>query len=426
MAKTLEERSTSVVTPALPKYGPSEMERGEGVHLFDLDGKRYIDFSAGIAVAGTGHCHPKIVKAAQLQTAKLIHACAHVSWYPGYIELAEKLAKIVPSLGMAYFGNSGTEAVEAAIKMARFVTGRPAIVAFQGSFHGRTLGAASLTGKSSLRRKYEPLLPAVYHAPYPTCFHCPSNQKRETCHLECFKNFETLFKTVVHPQDTAAVFIEPILGEGGYYPAPDEFLLKLQSFCNKNGILIIVDEVQSGMGRTGKMFAWQHIDGFQPDAMTLAKALGSGFPISALLGKPELMTKWEKGAHGSTFGGNPVACASALATLDVIDEEGLIQNAVRIGEHIHNKLLSLQAEGLGIGDVRGKGMMLAIELAQPDGSPDTDRAKNLIKSALDAGLVLIGGGLYYNVIRIVPPLVMTIEQADEGLDILSAALRKLA
>jgi len=423
--KSLGDRSVGVVTPALPKYGPSEVERGEGVYLFSPDGNKYLDFAAGIAVAATGHCHPKVVAAIQQQAAKLIHACAHVSWYPGYVELAEELSKIVPALGMVYFANSGTESIEAAIKMARFVTGRPAIVAFQGSFHGRTLGAASLTGKSALRRKYEPLLPAVYHAPYPSCYRCQFHQNPSECSLECFTYLERMFGTVVHPEDTAAIFIEPILGEGGYYVAPDSYLLKLQAFCRTHSILLVVDEVQSGMGRTGKMFAWQHINSFEPDAMTLAKALGSGLPIGALMGKPELMSKWEKGAHGSTFGGNPVSCSAALTTLEVISEESLMENAIRVGNIIFERMVALKDEGFGIGDVRGKGLMLAMEFVKPDGSPDAPRTKKIIEAALDEGLIIIGGGMFGNVLRIVPPMIIKKEQAEEGMDILKKVLRKV-
>ena len=422
MAKSLEERSQRVVTPALPKYGPTEVARGEGVYLFGTDGKRYLDFGAGIGVLNTGHRHPKVVQAAKDQIDQLIHACAHVSWYPKYIELAERIADLIPELGMVYFGNSGTEAVEAAMKLARYVTRRPAFVAFQGSFHGRTLGAASLTGKAALRRRYEPLLPAVYHVPYPWCFRCSYGQVRESCHLECYQALEHLLDTEVHPEDLAAVVIEPILGEGGYYPAPVEFLQKVRALTQEHQVLLIVDEVQSGMGRTGKMFAWQHVDTFTPDVMTLAKALASGFPIGAVLGKPEIMGQWDKGAHGSTFGGNPVSCAAAIATLEVIEEAGLLQNAARIGNLLKMKMESLMEAFPQIGDVRGKGLMLAMEFIHEDGSPNPQLARQVIQEAEKLGLILIGGGFLGNVVRVIPPLTISEEQAGAGFDILQQSI----
>ncbi len=418
MTSTLSERSKDIVSPVLPKYGPSEVVRGKGVYLFDADGKRYLDFAAGIAVVNTGHCHPKVVAAARKQVGELIHACVHVSWYPGYVDLAERLAKLAPELGMGFLCNSGTEAIEAAIKLAKYVTCRPGIIGFHGSFHGRTLGAATVTGKSSLKKRYVPLLPAVYHAPYPWCFRCSYGKKRSTCHLECFEGVKGVLETDIRPEDTAAIVIEPILGEGGYYVAPDEFLLKLRKLCDQHGILLIVDEVQSGMGRTGKMFAWQHVEGFVPDAMTVAKALASGFPIGALMAKPEFMRKWDQGAHGSTFGGNPVSCAAALATLDVFEEEKLPENAARIGAFIVKGLEQLRQEATGIIDIRGRGLMLAIEFVRPDGSPDAARVKAVIRTALEKGLILIGGGLHGNVLRIAPPLILNKAQAKEGLELL--------
>jgi 4-aminobutyrate aminotransferase len=419
MARSLVERSKSVVSPVLPKYGTTEVARGKGVYLYSPDGKKYLDFGAGIGVLNTGHCHPKIVEAAKKQIDELIHACVHVSWYPQYVELAERLARILPELEMSYFGNSGTEAVEGAMKLARYVTKKPAIIAFQGAFHGRTLGAASVTGKAVLRRRYEPLLPSVYHTPYPWCYRCSFGQRRETCKFECFQAIERLLETVVHPEEVAAVIIEPIMGEGGYYIAPDAFLQKLRTLTEKHEILLIVDEIQSGMGRTGKMFAWQHVDGFVPDVMTIAKALGSGFPISAILGRADIMNKWEKGAHGSTFGGNPVSCAAALATLDVIESEGLLANAELMGNNLFERLLEMKSEVEGIGDVRGRGLMLAIEFTKKDGLPDTDFAKYVIQEAEKQGLIVVSGGIHGNVVRLIPPLILTIKQAEAGFSILS-------
>jgi 4-aminobutyrate aminotransferase len=395
------------------------------MYLYGLDGEKYLDFGSGIGVMNTGHGHPKVIEAAKFQIENLVHACAHVSWYPTYVELAERLAKLIPDLGMSYFSNSGTESVEAAIKLARYVTRRPAIIAFQGSFHGRSLGAASLTGKASLRRYYEPLLPSVYHIPYPWCFRCSYGHTRHSCNLECYQALENALETQVHPDDLAAVIIEPILGEGGYYIAPDEFLQKLRALTSKHGVLLIVDEVQSGMGRTGKMFAWQHIENFTPDVMTLAKALGSGFPIGAILGRPEIMEKWEKGAHGSTFGGNPVSCAAALATIDILEGEGLLHNAVKVGGLLRVMLDNLKRDVPTFGDVRSRGLMLAVEIIDENGGADPDLAKRIIKGAQARGLILIGGGIRGNVVRMIPPLIIDPELAAEGFEIFLEAVKEV-
>jgi 4-aminobutyrate aminotransferase len=421
----LAQRASTVVTPTLLKFTPAQILGGQGVYLHGVDGTRYLDFTSGIAVVNTGHCHPRIVQAAHRQIQQLIHACIHTSWYPTYVQLAEKLADIAPALGMVYLCNSGTEAVEAALKLARYVTQRPAIVAFQGAFHGRTMGALSVTGKAALRRRYEPLLPAVYHVPYPACFRCSYGHKPDTCHFECFDALERLFLTEVSPQDTAAILIEPILGEGGYHVAPNEFLYRLRELCDRHGILLMLDEVQSGIGRTGKMFAWQHLD-VVPDVMMLAKALASGFPLGAVLARPGIMSQWGPGAHGSTFGGNPVACAAAVATLEVLKEEGLLENATKLGAHVRDKLLALKAHLPIIGDVRGRGLMLAIELVKQDGSPAAEMLKPVVQRCLERGLMLTGCGLFSNVLRIVPPLVLTCEQADEGLSILAEVLEAVS
>jgi 4-aminobutyrate aminotransferase len=421
----LHERSRAVVTPALPRWSDTEVVSGRGVYLTLADGRELLDFSAGIATANTGHCHPKVVEAAHRQIDQLIHACIHVSWYPTYVQLAEKLAELVPPLGMAFFGNSGAEAIEAALKLARYSTQRPGIIAFQGAFHGRTLGAASVTAKSALRRRYEPLLPAVYHVPYPWCFRCSYGQRRESCHLECFQALERLLETVVSPDETAAILIEPILGEAGYHVAPDDFLTRLRALCDRYGILLMVDEIQSGMGRTGRMFAWQHVPGFTPDVMTLAKGLASGFPLGAVLARPEVMARWEPGAHGSTFGGNPVSCAAALATLEVLEQEKLVRQAALVGEYLHHELDTLMAEAPIIGDVRGRGLMLAAEFVQPDGRPDPGMLKAVTGRCIDRGLLVIGGGLYANVLRVIPPLIVSMEQARAGMTILSDVVRGL-
>lgn len=317
-----------------------------------------------------------------------------MSWYPTYIELAEELAELVPGLGMMCFSNSGTEAVEAAIKMGRYVSGRLAIVAFQGTFHGRTTGAASLTGEASLRSKYEPLLTSVYHVPYPSCYRCAYGQRREDCHLECFQAIERLFSFEVSPDTVGALIIEPILGEEGYYIELDDFLLKLRELCSNHGIILLVDEVHSGMGRTGNMFVWQHVPDFMLNAMTLAKGPGSGMLIGSVLARPKLMTKWEQGAHSSTFGGNPVSCAAAIATLEVIQEEKLLDNAHKMGEFVRDQLRELADRYPMIGDVRGRGLMNAIEIADSELKPASEITKAFIKRAAQLGLLVVGGGMF--------------------------------
>lgn len=410
------------LAPAWYLTAPLEVTHGEGVYLYTRDGRRYLDFVSGYGVVSTGHCHPRVVEAAQAQVARLIHISMSAFNEP-MLQLAERLAGLTPSgLDTMFFSNSGSEAIEAAIKLARLVTGRPALIAFQGAFHGRTTGAAALTTSKALYRKgYEPLLPAVYFAPYPTPFRCPSGGKRETCAEACLAQLDRLFTHVVQPSQVAAIFVEPILGEGGYVDSPPQFLRGLRERCDAHGILLVADEIQSGFGRSGKWWAIEHA-GVVPNMMTVAKGIASGFPLSALVGTSEIMRQWQPGAHGTTFGGNPVSCAAALATLDVIESESLIENAAARGAQMQAGLRALQADYPVIGDVRGKGLMTGIEFVRPDGAPNPEGVEQ-VKARLLAGGVLISRcGPYNQVLRCAPPLIITEGQVEEFLEVFRGAI----
>ncbi|HEX9080520.1 MAG TPA: aminotransferase class III-fold pyridoxal phosphate-dependent enzyme, partial [Desulfuromonadaceae bacterium] len=316
---------TKYFTPALHLYWPVAIARGHGAYVEGVDGRRYLDFSSGLAVLNIGHSHPRVLEAVKAQLESHVHTGG--VYYSGVVaDAAERLVSVTPpGLDMLFFSNSGAEAVEGALKLARFVTGRPGIIAFTGAFHGRTLGAVSVTTSTArYRNRYHPLLPGVFHAPSPSCFRCPYGSARDSCETACFENLLELLKRQISPEEVAACIIEPVLGEGGYYPAPAAFLKRLRRLCDEHGILLIFDEVQSGMGRTCSWFAADHY-GIAPDVMTVAKGIASGFPLSAVVAKRELMEKWPSGAHGTTFGGNPVSCAASLATIAAIQEERLLE-----------------------------------------------------------------------------------------------------
>src|SRR5277367_5527191 len=357
-AQALIERDSRVVSPSYTRGYPLVVERGEGCMIDDVDGNRFLDFNAGIAVVATGHCHPRIVAAVQRQAADFLHMSGTDFYYENMVALAEKLARLTPG-GVdrrVYFGNSGTEAVEAAIKLARYHSGRDKFIAFLGGFHGRTMGSLSLTGsKVTQRRHFGPLLP-VQHVPYAYCYRCAYGKQPDTCNVECVKVIEDqLFKTILPAEEVAAIVVEPIQGEGGYLVPPAKFHEELRRLADKHGILLIHDEVQSGMGRTGRMFASEHF-GVTPDIVTLAKGIASGMPLGATIAKAEIMN-WTPGAHASTFGGNPVACAAALTTLELL-EESLVENAAAMGAHILNRLRDWPRRFRNVGDVRGNGLMI--------------------------------------------------------------------
>ncbi len=420
------QRAAAVFTPALHIYYPIPVVRGEGVSVYTSDGKSWLDFSSGLAVLALGHNHPRVVAAAKKQMENLIHT-GGVYFNESTVSAAEKLVSITPpGLDMLFFSNSGAEAVEGALKVARYVTGRQGIISFTHAFHGRTLGALSVTtSTAAYRRKYHPLLPSVYQVPYPYCFRCPFQQDPETCSLCCFHDLEETLKYKIAAEEVAAIIIEPFLGEGGYSPAPSAFLAALREICDRHGILLIFDEVQSGMGRTGRWFA-SELSGVVPDILTVAKGIASGFPLSAVVGRKEIMEQWPSGAHGTTFGGNPVSCAACSATIDVISEESLLEKVSSQGAMVLDRLHRLSLKHPVIGQVRGHGFMIGIEFVLPDRASDTASCESVISYCLDNGLILVSCGIERNIIRFIPPLVTTDKELDTALTIFEEGVRRLA
>jgi 4-aminobutyrate aminotransferase len=395
------------MSPSFTRAYPFVMDRGEGCWVTDVDGNTFLDFTAGIAVVTTGHSHPKVVAAIEEQARRFLHMSGTDFYYSSEIELAERLeAKILPGTpARVFFTNSGAEAIEGAMKLARYTSGRPSYIAFIGGFHGRTFGALSLTAsKASQRRGFAPLLSSVFHAPFPAA-------SRGITTDDSLKRIEELFATVAPPESVAAVFVEPIQGEGGYLVPPDDFLPRLRELTLKHGILLVADEVQSGMGRTGKLLAVEHT-GVEPDIVCLAKGIASGLPLGAFIARAEQMS-WPPGSHGSTFGGNPVACAAGLATLDLL-EDGLMENAAQVGARLQDGLREVTANHKDVTDVRGRGLMLALELKTPE------LAARLVQSAFERGLLLLTAGS--RAVRISPPLILNPEEAATGLEIIESAL----
>jgi 4-aminobutyrate aminotransferase len=425
-AKEIMERDHAVLSPSYTRGYPLVVKRGEGALIEDVDGNQFLDFNAGIAVVATGHAHPRVVRAVQQQAADFLHMSGTDFYYESMVELGEKLAALTPG-GIerrVYFGNSGAEAVEAAIKMARYHSGRDKFIAFLGAFHGRTLGALSLTGSKAVQRKGfgSPLLP-VQHIPYAYCYRCAYGKEPSTCHVECVKVIEdTLFKTILPAEEVAAIVVEPIQGEGGYLVPPAKFHEELRRVADKYGILLIHDEIQSGMGRTGRMFASEHF-GVTPDIVTLAKGIASGLPLSATVARAEVMN-WKPGAHASTFGGNPVSIASALTTIELL-EESLITNADAMGRHILGRMEDWPQRFQYVGDVRGRGLMIGFELVYDRQTKERapELRNQLEKMAFEHGLLILGCG--QNSIRLCPPLIITRDQADYAVDTLEQCLQAL-
>jgi 4-aminobutyrate aminotransferase len=425
-AKALIERDSAWASTSYIKEYPLVVKRGAGAMIEDVDGNRFLDFMAGIAVASTGHAHPKVVAAIQEAASRFLHICGTDFYYETMTALCERLARVAPgpSKKRVFLTNSGAEAVEGAIKLARNSTRRPAIIAFDGSFHGRTYGAMSLTSSKAVQRAgYGPMLPEVYHVPYANRYRCQHCRNGPECTLDCVRSIETeLFARRVHPRDVAAIFVEPIQGEGGYVVPPRGFLSGLRDLCNRHGILLVIDEVQSGVGRTGKMFACEH-EGVEPDVLLTAKGLGSGMPIGAIVAREEVM-KWGQGAHGSTFGGNPVCCAAALATLDLV-EGGLIDNAVAMGDRLTLGLRRLAERHDCIGDVRGVGLMIGVEFVadRTTRTPAPDVVHELVQRAFRRGLLLLGAGK--SSLRLAPPLVVSAAEVDTALRMIDEVLAEL-
>lgn len=411
----------AALSPILGQSSRVVAEHGEGVYLYGRDGRRYLDFTAGIGVTSTGHCHPKVVAAAQQQVATLIHGQYTTVMHPRLLELTERLGDVLPDhLDTLFYASAGTESVEAAVRLARHATGRPNLVAMEGGFHGRTAGALSLTtSKVALRAGLQPLMGGVFTTPFPHAYRY--GWDAEEASRFCLRELDHLFATRSAPAETAAIIVEPVLGEGGYVPATSTFLQGLRARCDEHGILLIVDEVQTGVGRTGRFWGHQHFD-VRPDVLITAKGLASGFPLSAMAAPRAVMERAWPGSQGGTYGGNAVACAAALATLDVVEEEGLVGNAVTLGERLGTALEKLAAEHPAVADVRGLGLMLATELVDGAGQPSGRLARRVLDEAERRGLLLLACGPQGNVVRWIPPLIVTAEQVDEAVSIYADAL----
>jgi 4-aminobutyrate aminotransferase len=417
----------SYVSPSYTRVYPLVAEKGAGLWVHDVDGNIFLDFTAGIATNSTGHCHPQVVKAIQQQAKRLLHMSGTDFYYTPQILLAEKLASLAPGRGTkrAYFGNSGAEAVEAAFKLARWHTKRELNIAFFGAFHGRTMGALSLTASKTVQKKnYNPLVPGITHIPYAYCYRCAYNLTYPKCGLYCVNWVEnTLFRSTVPPEEVAAIFVEPIQGEGGYIVPPPEFHQKLYKIAKKYGILYVADEVQSGMGRTGKMFAMEHFK-VAADIIAVAKGIASGMPLGAMIAPAKIMN-WEAGSHASTFGGNPISCQAAMATIKLL-ENNMMKNAEKQGKRLMQGLVELQKSYECLGDVRGKGLMVAVELVKDRETkePATAMRPLIIKRAFEMGLLVLGCG--ENSIRFCPSLSVKAGEVDTCLSIFEETLKKVA
>ncbi len=424
-ARALIARDTAVVSPSYPRDYPFVMSHGRGVEVWDVDGNRFLDFVAGIAVCSTGHSHPEVVTAVTDAAQNFLHISSDY-WHETQVRLGERIAEIAPmgEPAMSFFAQSGTESVEGALKLARYVTGRPRFIGFLGGFHGRTMGSLSFTASKYTQQKgFFPTMPGVTHVPYPNNYRpLLVGEDQGAAVLSYMEN--VLFQSNVPPSEVAGILIEPIQGEGGYIVPPDGFLQGLRALCDKHGILLIFDEVQSGIGRTGQMFASQHW-GVSPDIMTLAKGLGSGLPIGMVVAKRAIMSQWQRGAHGNTYGGNPLCCAAALATLKLVTG-GLVDNAAQMGEHFMGRLRELQARHAVIGEVRGKGLMIGMELVTDRASRAPARAlcDRVINRAFENGLLLLSCG--QSTVRFMPPLVVSAAEIDEAIAILDATLAEVA
>jgi 4-aminobutyrate aminotransferase len=424
-AKRVLERDAKFMSPSYTRDYPLVAKRGRAAVVEDVDGNTFLDFAAGIAVCSTGHCHPKVVEAIQKQAAELIHMSGTDFYYESLPQLAERLVATMPGAEhkRVFFGNSGTEAVEGAIKLARYATKRDKLIAFYGAFHGRTMGSLSLTAsKSSQRRGFGALLSGVEHIHYPNAYRCAHGHGPQTCGAEILEMLENdMFKRLFDPEDVAGIMIEPIQGEGGYIPAPKFFLQELQRICRKHGIMLILDEVQSGMGRTGKWWAYEHA-GIEPDIITTAKGIASGMPLSAFIAKESVM-KWGPGAHGSTFGGNPVAIAAALATMDLLESQ-YIENARHMGDYLFGRMADWPRKFKVVGDVRGRGLMIGIEIVRDQRTKEraADLRNAIVDLAFRKGLLVLGAG--ENSIRLSPPLLIDEEQADFAVKTLEECFRE--
>jgi len=423
-AKRILDGDSKYISPSYTRSYPMVAREGHGIVVTDVDGNEFFDFSAGIAVVSTGHCHPHVVAAIQQQAGKLIHMSGTDFYYENMVTLAERLSKMAPMPGphKIYYGNSGTEAIECALKLSRYHTKRQNIIAFYGAFHGRTMGALSLTAsKPQQKRRFFPLVPGVTHIPYPDVYRAAGAQEPEAYALSCARFIEDkLFRTTLPPEELAAIFVEPVQGEGGYVIAPTVFMQELRRICDRHGILLVVDEVQSGVGRTGKWWAVEHT-GVQPDMVCSAKGIASGMPLGVVITKAEIMD-WAPGSHASTFGGNPVCIAAALATLDVIERENLLRNATEVGNHMLKRMADWPSKHKLVGDVRGRGLMIGVEIVKDKKTKEYANAERdrIVEQAFGRGVLFLGCGP--STVRIAPPLVVTKDEADVAIDTLEEAI----
>src|SRR5712675_3269022 len=428
-AKRIVAGDEKYISPSYTRSYPLVAKRGRGIVIEDVDGNEFFDFSAGIAVTSTGHCHPEVVSAMQKQLGELIHMSGTDFYYESMVTLAERLSKIAPMPGphKIYYGNSGAEAIECALKLARYHTKRQNIIAFFGAFHGRTMGAVSLTAsKPQQKRRFGPLMPGVTHVRYPDVYRGCSGgpQDAEKFALGCARYIEEkLFKTILAPEEVAAIFVEPVQGEGGYVVAPKVFMQELRRICDRHGIMLVVDEVQSGIGRTGKWFAVEHT-GVQPDMVCMAKGIASGMPLGITMTRSEIMD-WVPGSHASTFGGNPVCIAAALATLDVIEKEHLLDHSAEVGAHMMKRMASWPSKLKLVGDVRGRGLMIGVDIVKDKASKEygaVERDK-IVERAFEHGVLFLGCGP--SSIRLCPPLVVTKEETDVAMDVLEECIQQV-
>jgi 4-aminobutyrate aminotransferase/(S)-3-amino-2-methylpropionate transaminase len=429
-SKAWLERRVKAVPRGAASATPIFAEKGMGAILEDVDGNRFLDFAGGIGVLAVGYSHPKIVEAVKEQAEKMLHTCFAVNMYASYIELAEKLCGMLPGdfEKKTVFLNSGAEAVENAVKIARSYSRRPSIVVFENAFHGRTLLTMSMTAKiNPYKSNFGPFAPEVYRLPYPYCYRCPFGLSYGSCGMRCLEYIEESFETHVAPEDVAALVIETVVGEGGFIVPPKEFIPGLKKICEKYGIIYVADEIQCGYGRTGRMFAFEHY-GIEPDMVTSAKSLAAGLPLSAVIGRADMMDTTVIGGLGGTYSGNPVALAAGLAVLDVFEEEHLLDKSTTMGEYMMKRFEAMQEKYALIGDVRGLGAMVAIELVKDRGTkePAADETKKIMKYCYERGLILVKAGMYDNIVRLLPPLMTTMEQLEVGMDLIEEAIAHLS
>ena len=412
------------LSPVWTRIFSIEVDHAQGCYIYDVQGNKFMDFTCGIGVTNTGHCHPRVVEAIQKQAALLIHGQANIVIHKPMLELVGELKKIVdPTIDGFFFTNSGAEAVEGAIKLARQATGRTNIIVFQGSFHGRTVGTMSLTtSKTVYRAGYQPLMAGVFVAPYPYSYRYGWSDEQTS--QWCLEELEFLFLSQTAPSETAGILIEPVLGEGGYVVPPAGFLSSLREICDRYGIMLIIDEIQSGFGRSGKWFAQEHF-GVTPDIMTVAKGIASGLPLSGVFSRLELMKKWQTGTHGGTYGGNAVACAAGVASIKAMRDEKMIDNSRIRGEQLINHLRRIQLDFPVMGDVRGLGLMIGVEFRTPDRKPDKNTTRAVVKACFDRKLLLLTCGTFDNVIRWIPPLIVTEKEIDRAVEIFADAMRSV-